>query len=264
MSVQIQNPSLQIQRSYTPLNLSSEEIHLVVKRYADGELSRFLHALTPGRAIVWVKQGRQEWTFRDGDWDHVLFIVGGTGITPAFQLALSALQRQKSKAHEDPGLRRTRFTILAAAKDAESMLLRGEFSTVNHVHGDGLLKVNYFLDSVPKGVKLPEDIQLGPITEKAIRRALTPPQGEKKGWFSWGGGKAVDGGEKTMVLVCGTDGFTRYIAGEHGGVSTKQGIKDGLLKDIKGIEIFKMLETPNEAQSQTKKDDSSRPVMKVE
>jgi len=264
MSVQIQNPSLQIQRSYTPLNLSSEEIHLVVKRYADGELSRFLHVLTPGRASVWVKQGRQEWTFHDGDWDHVLFIVGGTGITPAFQLALSALQRQKLKAHEDPSLGRTRFTILAAARNAESMLLRREFATVNHVHGDGLLNVKYFLDSVPKGVKLPEDIQFGPITEKAIRQALTPPQGEKKGWFSWGGSKAADGGGKTMVLVCGTDGFTRYIAGEHGGVSTKQGVKGGLLKDINGIEVFKMLETPNETQPQAKKEELSPPVLKLE
>jgi ferredoxin-NADP reductase len=260
MSVQIQNPSLQIQRSYTPINLSSEEIHLVVKRYADGELSRFLHVLTPGQAVVWVKQGRQEWDFGDGDWDHVLCIVGGTGITPAVQLVLSALQRQKLKAKQDPSLKRTRFTILAAARNAESMLLRRDLAAVNHVHGDGLLNVKYFLDAVPKGVKLPDDIQLGPITEKSICQALAPHNKQKKGWFSWGAGRKGGTLERTMVLVCGTDGFTAYVAGEHGGVVAKQGIKGGLLKDISGIQVFKMLETPNEDQSQKKQEASSLSV----
>jgi ferredoxin-NADP reductase len=54
MSLKIKNPSLEIERSYTPLNLSPNEIHLVVKRYAEGELSRFLHILTPGVVTVWV------------------------------------------------------------------------------------------------------------------------------------------------------------------------------------------------------------------
>jgi ferredoxin-NADP reductase len=263
MSVQIQNPSLQIQRSYTPLNLSSEEIHLVIKRYADGDLSRFLFNLTPGRATVWVKQGRQEWDFRDGEWDHVVFVCGGTGITPAFQLALSALQRQKLKAGEDPNAKRTRFTILASAQDAKSILLRQELGTVNHVHGDGLLRVRYFIDRMPKGVKLPEDIQQGPVTEKAIRQALALDRGEKKGWFGFGGeDKETALGGKTMVLVCGTDGFTRYVAGEHGGVAGKQGVKGGLLKNINGIEVFKMLESPNAVQPK-KVTDSNLPVGNV-
>ena len=262
MSIRIKNPNLQIQRSYTPLNLSSEEIHLVIRRYPDGELSRFLNILTPGKATVWVNQGRQEWGFEEGEWDHIVFIAGGTGITPAFQLCLNALQRQKLRGELDAGLKKTKFTVLAATRNAESLLLRNEFQMVDKVHGDGLLNVKYFLDTVPKAMKLPNDIQPGPITEKVIRNAIAPPV--SKGWFSWNNKTAVRAG-KTMVLVCGPDGFTKYISGEHGGVASKQGEKGGLLRDIDGIEVFKMLESRDEDMpTEAKKEKRGMPVMKIE
>ena len=262
MSLRIKNPSLQIQRSYTPLNLSSDEIHLVIKRYPDGELSRFLHILTPGKATVWVNQGRQEWIFEEGEWDHIVFIAGGTGITPAFQLCLNALQRQKLRGEVDAGLKKTKFTVLAAARNAESLLLRNEFQMMDKVHGEGLLNVKYFLDTVPKGMKLPNDIQPGPITEKVIRDAIAPPM--SKGWFSWSNMTPVTAG-KVMVLVCGPDGFTKYISGEHGGVPSKQGEKGGLLRDVDGIEVFKMLESRDQdVLTKPRKEKRGMPVMKIE
>lgn len=262
MSLRIKNPSLQIQRSYTPLNLSSEEIHLVIKRYPDGELSRFLHILTPGKATVWVNQGRHEWGFEEGEWDHVVFIAGGTGITPAFQLCLSALQRQKLRGEVDASVKKTKLTVLAAAKNAESLLLRNEFQMVDKLHGEGLLNIKYFLDTLPRGMKLPNDIQPGPITEKVIRDAIFPPV--SKGWFPWNNKTPVTAG-KAMVLVCGPDGFTKYISGEHGGVASRQGEKGGLLRDIDGIEVFKMLESRDEDMPiEARKEKRGMPVMTME
>ena len=261
MSLRIKNPNLEIQRSYTPLNLSSEEIHLLIKRYPNGELSRFLHILTPGRATVWVNQGRQEWDFVDGEWDHVVFIAGGTGITPAFQLCLNALQRQKLRGEVDPTIKKTRFTVLAAAKNAECLLLRNEFATIDKLHGDGLLNVKYFLDKISKEMKLPNDVQPGPITEKVIRETVHPAQ--SKGWFRRDEKK--DHEKKVIILVCGPDGFTKYISGEHGGVASKQGVKGGLLKDVEGIEVFKLLESRDEDMPvERRKEKRGMPVMKIE
>lgn len=263
MSLRIKNPSLEIQRSYTPLNLSSEEIHLVMKRYPNGELSRYLNILNPGSATVWINQGRQEWIYEEGQWDHVVFVAGGTGITPAFQLCLSALKRQKIKGERDATLKKTRFTVLAASRNADSLLLRNEFRMIDKVHGDGLLKVKYFLDTVPKGITLPNDVQSGPITEKVLRETIFPLP--TKGWFNWGNSKSVVPQEKVMVLVCGPDGFTKFVAGEHGGLASNQGEKGGLLKDVEGIEVFKMLESRDvDIPVDTKKEKRGMRIMKLE
>ena len=266
MSLKIKNPSLQIQRSYTPLTLSPNEIHLLVKRYPDGELSRFLHILTPGLATVWVNQGRQEWVYEEGEWDHVVFVAGGTGITPAFQLCLTALQRQKFRGEVDSRVKKTRFSVLAAAKDAGSVLLRDDFEAMRQSHGDGCLDVRYFLDNAPKGTKLPGDVQPGPITEKILQQTIRPTSSVGGGWFSKSStskaGKETN--EKVMVLVCGPDGFTRYISGDHGGVTSKQGPKGGLLEKIEGIEVFKMLESRDDDIFNPPKTRRGIPVMKVE
>ena len=241
MSVKIKNPSLEIQRSYTPLNLSPNEIHLIVKRYAEGELSRFLHILTTGVATVWVKQGRHEWVYEDGKWDHIIFVAGGTGITPAFQLCLNGLQREKLKGDTK---KKTKFTVLAATRDVKTVLLREEFKTIDKLYGDGNLSVKYFLDTVAKGTELPEDMLQGPITEKVIHDTIRPRP--VRGWLDWRQQPTkvvTPKDENVMVLVCGPDGFTRYVAGAHGGVVSKQGVKGGLLRNVEGIELFKMLES---------------------
>jgi cytochrome-b5 reductase len=267
MSVKIKNPSLEIERSYTPLNLSPNEIHVVVKRYAEGELSRFLHILKPGVATVWVKQGRTEWAYEEGKWDHIVFVVGGTGITPAFQLCLNALQRQKLKGEGYPGKKKTKFTVLAATRDVKSVLLREEFKTIDNLYGDGNLQFKYFLDTVPTGTKLPGDLVEGPITEKIIHDTIRPPP--VRGWLDWRkpATTVMPDEENVMILVCGPDGFTRYIAGPHGGVVSKQGVKGGLLQNVEGIEVFKLLESRNvddAVMSRKKEGTRGPPVMKVE
>ncbi len=184
-------------------------------------------------------------------------------ITPAFQLCLNALQRQKLRGEVDAGLKKTKFTVLAAARNAESLLLRNEFQMVDKVHGDGLLTVKYFLDTVLKGIKLPNDVQLGPITEKVIRDAISPPS--SKGWFNWQNQKSAVTGMKTIVLVCGPDGFTKYISGEHGGAVSRQGEKGGLLKNVDGIEVFKMLDSRDgETPVDSRKAKRGMPVMKID
>ena len=212
---------------------------------------------------MWVNQGRQEWVYREGEWDHVVFVCGGTGITPAYQLCSTAMERQRiledAVKGKDGGWRKTRFSVVCAVRDVSSILLRDEFRDVKRQFGeDGLLDVRYYVDSLSStttasGNKLPGDVLPGPITEKVIWETIKPSKKEKPlGWTGWfqrsekkkeDDKKLVVQDEKVMVLVCGPDGFTRYIAGPHGGVAPRQGPKGGLLTNVEGIELFKLLES---------------------
>jgi len=217
---------------------------------------------------VWVKQGRHEWVYEEDKWDHVLLVVGGTGITPAFQLCLNGLQRQKVKGEVDLGKgKKTKFTVLAATRDVKSVLLREEFKTIEKLYGEGNLSVKYFLDSVPKGAKLPAGMVQGPITEKSIHDAIRPAP--VRGWLDWRNPPKTVAPEEenVMILVCGPDGFTRYIAGAHGGVVSQQGVKEGLLQNVEGVELFKMLESrgiDDPVKNRRKEERRGMQVMKVE
>lgn len=104
LSLYVKEPSLQIQRAYTvsssppplsdlatpadlpgpvsreqPLSATSfdstgpAELDLVVKRYHDGELSRYIHRLGPGSELH-VRGPSVTWWYRTQDWDEVVFV----------------------------------------------------------------------------------------------------------------------------------------------------------------------------------------------
>lgn len=103
LSLYVKEPSLQIQRAYTvssfsprlpsfnpsltspdrsrrqPLSATSfdsngpAELDLVVKRYHDGELSRYIHRLGPGSELH-VRGPSVTWWYRPQDWDEVVFV----------------------------------------------------------------------------------------------------------------------------------------------------------------------------------------------
>lgn len=77
-AIWIKDPSMQIQRPYTPI--SFDPLRILVKRYEDGEVSRFVHR--QGTELQ-VRGFDTTWT---GNVEEILFIAGGTGITPALQL----------------------------------------------------------------------------------------------------------------------------------------------------------------------------------
>lgn len=107
LSLYVKEPSLQIQRPYTvrlflsrsipslssrgrlticqrgsrlqPLTATSfdptgpAELDLVVKRYPDGEMSRYIHRLRPGSELD-IRGPSVTWWYRPQDWDEVVFV----------------------------------------------------------------------------------------------------------------------------------------------------------------------------------------------
>lgn len=68
-SISIAQPHIQIERSYTPLQSPEQadfegKLDLLVKRYADGEMGRYLHGLTVGEGVEvrgWIKSWDETW-----------------------------------------------------------------------------------------------------------------------------------------------------------------------------------------------------------
>lgn len=94
VSVWLKQPDLQIQRAYTPLEAGvffdggkgERRLELLVKRYADGELSRWLHRLSVGDSVG-VRGGVLTWATPQVC-DEVVFVSG---------LTCSAALRTRSK-----------------------------------------------------------------------------------------------------------------------------------------------------------------------
>ncbi|KAG8734397.1 hypothetical protein FRC11_002339 [Ceratobasidium sp. 423] len=97
-SVYIKDSDIQVQRPYTPLRGIDDDgnMNFWIKRYADGEVSRWLHGKNEGDELE-VRGPVRTFDFKDGDYDEIVMtpvcythhsakISGGTGVTPFVQL----------------------------------------------------------------------------------------------------------------------------------------------------------------------------------
>ncbi|KAL8768850.1 MAG: hypothetical protein Q9209_005031 [Squamulea sp. 1 TL-2023] len=110
-SVQIKHPLLTIARLYTPiptilkdpyahalgetadyasLNPQDNQLRFLIRNHPEGELSRFLSRLQPGARIE-LRGPYQEFEFPK-NLEQVVFLAGGTGISPALQMAHALLE----------------------------------------------------------------------------------------------------------------------------------------------------------------------------
>ncbi|KDN51088.1 hypothetical protein RSAG8_00717, partial [Rhizoctonia solani AG-8 WAC10335] len=86
-SIYIKDSDIQVQRPYTPLKGIDDNGNMVfwIKRYADGEVSRWLHGKNEGDELE-VRGPVRTFDFKDGEYDEIIMISGGTGVTPFVQL----------------------------------------------------------------------------------------------------------------------------------------------------------------------------------
>lgn len=106
-SVQIKQPQLQIARAYTPLPSTaegnkeganeSEDVRLLIRQEAGGEVSTYLHRL-PKESAIELRGPNTELTL-PRDIIEVIFLAGGTGIAPAMQVAQALARRTGSRMH---------------------------------------------------------------------------------------------------------------------------------------------------------------------
>lgn len=93
-------------RPYTPVSPPAHKgsLDLMIKSYPDGNISKWFHSLKPGDEVL-LKGPMLKYEYKPNDVDRAVFVSGGSGITPAWQLINHALALPEDN---------TKFTLLYA------------------------------------------------------------------------------------------------------------------------------------------------------
>lgn len=278
-SVQVMQPDLQIARSYTPVpppplpqsktaedvdgggaggeegGVPPEMVRLFVREEVKGEVSGFLHRIPLG-TVVHLKGPRMELEIPE-DVGEVLFLAGGTGITPALQLAYClfkarGLEREKlprmrilwaNRRREDSrtGLEEESVTALRGSLwEKASAAVTGHSAMIGRPKGETAsrkpVKQTRLVDEIDNvvahshgrvSVDYYVDEEGSHITEELLRSHLSTKSSDQT---ASGAGE----GRKKLLLVSGPEGFIAHYAGpkEWEGGQERPGPLGGLLKKI--------------------------------
>ncbi|KAI9742065.1 MAG: mitochondrial peripheral inner membrane protein [Cirrosporium novae-zelandiae] len=220
-AMEVKQPQLQVSRAYTPLppqcsqpdnTLNYNGLQLLVRRYPSGEVSGYLHRLSPEDNVE-LRGPHEEFNIPD-DVEEIVFLAGGTGISPALQTVhtlFEARQKLDVKVHilwanreradciggendtKPMGLPNwgawlwsgstQSQTNIPTSKSSQSPII-SRLAAIKSRHPFQLY-VDYYVDEEGTFIQEPD-----------IHKALERSQGSKK-----------------LLLVSGPDGFISYLAG---------------------------------------------------
>ncbi|KAF5369943.1 hypothetical protein D9758_001297 [Tetrapyrgos nigripes] len=227
-SVFIKDDDIQVERPYTPLEGVNErgEMLFWIKKYPHGEVARWLHSKVVGEEIG-LRGPLQTWRWEDKEWDQVIMISGGTGITPFYQLFHSVISRL-------PSAHKTRFTLLHSSRAPSELpppsILKPMISYAET--NPDRLKMQLCVDSYGEGDHsrhhLGQKMELGRISKLHIKKSL----GDVQSWWNWFSGHSdPTNQQKTLFLVCGPESMIAAIAGPYGR-NFSQGAVGGVLAEL--------------------------------
>ncbi len=191
-------------RPYTPTSSPETAGHLdfLIKKYPQGNMSKHVFDLAPGDKIA-IKGPIAKFPYKANEFEEVVCIGGGSGITPLYQLLLAIKGNPADK---------TRYTLLYTNKTEQDILLREEFDALAKAD-PAKYKIIYGLDSEAKGGKGAASFT-GYITPEILSKYLPAPA------------KA----DKIKIFVCGPPPQVEAISGGKGPKGS-QGELKGLLAD---------------------------------
>ncbi|KAL9633781.1 MAG: hypothetical protein Q9164_004492 [Protoblastenia rupestris] len=273
-SVQVIQPDLQIARSYTPLppteGTPNEQVRLFVRKEVQGEVSGFLHRISPG-TLVHMRGPHLEYQIPD-DLDEVLFLAGGTGIAPALQVAYTLFSARARTGKEAP-----RMQILWANRRREDSRAELEAPDVQHFRTDLMGRIRGAMTGGGSGTKvITKPLDEGTAQSEGVKQTRLVEEIEQLAAKSAGKvsveyfvdeegsfitesllGSLLVGDsssevassdspppKKKLLLISGPDGFINTYAGpkEWQGGKEVPGPLGGMLMQIKpqGWEIWKL------------------------
>ncbi|KAJ7688470.1 ferredoxin reductase-like protein [Mycena rosella] len=204
-SVFIKDDDIQVERPYTPLEGIDEHGRMLfwIKKYPKGEVGRWLHSKKVGDTIEF-RGPLSTWAWKEDEWDEVVMISGGTGITPFYQLLHSSIAKGQSK---------TRFTLLHSSPTPSELPPPEMLGPLREYAAANPQKfgLHLFVDRPEGGV--PADVRLGRISKPEIQRCLglnTP------WWRSMFAPSSEPPARKIMFLICGPEPMINAIAGPYG------------------------------------------------
>ncbi|KDQ20759.1 hypothetical protein BOTBODRAFT_26777 [Botryobasidium botryosum FD-172 SS1] len=214
-SIYIKDDDIQVERPYTPLEGIDADgnVKLWVKRYHGAEVSRWLHGKKVGERIE-IRGPVRTWDWKDGVWDEIIMISGGTGITPFYQLLHSIFSPSNPKPIQ------THLTLLHSSPDTPSLPpphMLDQLHSYARDHPENLT-VRLYVDTLD-GTAQPNDTSLNirRIGKSDIERCLVerglksaPPTWWQKLW----GTRGKELPQKSVLfIVCGPDPMIAALAG---------------------------------------------------
>ncbi|GLB33921.1 putative oxidoreductase FAD-binding domain [Lyophyllum shimeji] len=212
-SVFIKDDDIQVERPYTPLEGVDEEGRMLfwIKKYPKGEVGRWLHSKHGGEKLE-LRGPITTWPWRDGEWDEVIMISGGTGITPFYQLFHSVISRSPDA--------KTRFTLLHSSQTPAELPPPRIMDRLTRFAAQNpeRFRLRLFVDSLdgPAPTSHMPAPHVGRIDNTAIERCLGLDQ--RRTWLRrlFGMAEAPRPNRKILFLVCGPDPMVNAISGPFG------------------------------------------------
>jgi cytochrome-b5 reductase len=202
-SIQFKDNSMQIIRYYTPLpndtckwtktGFECDKLTFLIKHYQNGPLSTLLEGLKVGGNVE-MRGPYATYDYQPSRYDKVGCIVGGTGITPIYQLLVHSLKDEKDK---------TKFNILYLNSTHDDILLKKELNKLQAEHSNRLSIQYQVTNELPKLINNGEaqdtEIIYGKFTSTTFNEWLR---------------EVYQVNQSNYFLVCGPDGFVKSVSGE--------------------------------------------------
>ncbi|TFK55885.1 ferredoxin reductase-like protein [Heliocybe sulcata] len=232
-SIYVKDDAIQVERAYTPLKGIDQDgrMEFWIKRYPDGEVGRWLHSKNVGDPIE-IRGPVPTWSWKENEWDEVVMISGGTGITPFYQLLHHVFTKEPSESSP-----KTRFTLLHSSRAPDQLPPSTMLETLKNYSRSqkDRFSLRLFVDSrQSESGSSHIDLFLteGRIGKAEIQHALDPKT--SSGWGKLFGSKPSEPEKtekKVMFLVCGPDQMISAVAGPMGR-NLRQGDVGGILGEM--------------------------------
>ncbi|KAG0377244.1 NADH-cytochrome b5 reductase [Mortierella sp. AD032] len=202
-------------RAYTPVHSTEadqETVQLLIKRYSEGQVSRFMHDAREGQMIemrgpvvIW-PGGKEDLK----QWDEIGMVAGGTGITAFMPIIHSALTNPDKK---------VKISLLFASQSPGELYFKEELDYLVKTFPNQL-RVSYAVDKAPTAAATQWEGHVGFVNQAMLQGLLPPP---KKAITQ--GGESTDqnkdknkekDAKKSIVLVCGPESMVNHVAGTRG------------------------------------------------
>ncbi|KAH9815503.1 hypothetical protein DFH28DRAFT_892500 [Melampsora americana] len=228
-SIYIKHPELQIERAYTNLNTihsnQSSSIELLIKSYEDGEVSTYLKRFKrnqPNQSIE-IRGPELNWCHPNDKLNEIIFIVGGTGISPVIQL----LRRfypppPHSSIPSKPIPNIPKIKLIYLSNSIRSIYLHEELLNYVNLNPDSFQLFNLITQPAPLH---PIESDPPPLVNKIGRLELQ----DLKRWIGIGSDQI---NHQRIILVCGPDSMVKAIAGPKAPDLISQGELGGMLKEL--------------------------------
>ena len=155
-------------------------LDLLVKRYPDGELGRMLHRARPDPTLpqLEVRGPVDTWSFeRDSAGpvpDRIVMVVGGTGITPAYQLLTNLFGRAGRATTNTPASKVPKIDVLYATPDLDNSLLLPDLHALADANQDKV-SVSLFVERLSSSLA-------SPACSAALGQLVPKPSSGSRSW----------------------------------------------------------------------------------